>query len=160
MTTLILKSPLAGWCLPLSQVPDPVFAERMAGDGVALDPTGNMLYAPCDGEIVPMPGAKHALTVRNPSGHDILLHIGIDTVQLAGEGFESLVQAGQQVTAGQALLRFDLSAIPSGAVITGLTIPFWRPSACACMRSRRRCVPNCIGPARADPGPQRPTLPA
>ena len=111
MNTLLLKSPLAGWCLPLSQVPDPVFAGRMAGDGVAIDPTGNLLHAPCDGEIVPMPGAQHALTVRTTSGHDILLHLGIDTVQLGAEGFEMLVQPGQQVTAGQALLRFDLDLI-------------------------------------------------
>ena len=111
MTTLLLKSPLAGWCLPLSQVPDPVFAERMVGDGVAIDLIGKVLYAPCDGEIVPMQGAKHALTVRAPSGHDILLHVGIDTVQLGGAGFESLVQPGQRVTAGQPLLRFDLDLI-------------------------------------------------
>lgn len=94
MTTLILKSPLSGWSLSLADVPDPVFAQRMAGDGVAIDPTGNTLHAPCDGEIVPMPGAKHALTVRTSSGHDILLHLGIDTVQLGGKGFDMLVQPG------------------------------------------------------------------
>ena len=71
MTTLLLKSPLAGWCMPLSEVPDPVFAERMAGDGVAIDPTGNILYAPCDGVIVPLKDAKHALTIHTASGHDI-----------------------------------------------------------------------------------------
>ena len=111
MTTLLLNSPLAGWCMPLSEVPDPVFAERMAGDGVAIDPTGNILYAPCDGVIVPLKDAKHALTIHTASGHDILLHVGIDTVKLAGEGFEALVQAGQHVTTGQPLLRFDLDLI-------------------------------------------------
>ena len=111
MTTLLLKSPLAGWCMPLSEVPDPVFAERMAGDGVAIDPTGNILYAPCDGVIVPLKDAKHALTIHTASGHDILLHVGIDTVKLVGEGFEVLVQAGQHVTTGQPLLRFDLDLI-------------------------------------------------
>lgn len=111
MTTLLLKSPLAGWCLPLAEVPDAVFAERMAGDGIAIDPTGNTLHAPCDGEIVPMKDARHAMTIRAAGGHDILLHVGIDTVALAGEGFEMLVRAGEQVTAGQALLRFDLDLI-------------------------------------------------
>ena len=111
MTTLRLQSPLAGWCVPLSQVSDPVFAERMAGDGVAIDPTGNTLHAPCDGEIVPMKDAKHALTIRAARGHEILLHVGIDTVQLGGEGFEALVQPGQRVTIGQPLLRFDLEVI-------------------------------------------------
>ncbi|MEP7154852.1 MAG: phosphoenolpyruvate--protein phosphotransferase [Betaproteobacteria bacterium] len=111
MTTLLLKSPLAGWCLPLAEVPDAVFAERMAGDGIAIDPTGSTLHAPCDGEIVPMKDARHAMTIRAAGGHDILLHVGIDTVTLGGEGFEMLVQAGQQVTAGQALLHFDLDLI-------------------------------------------------
>lgn len=110
MPTLILNSPLAGWALPLQEVPDPVFAQRMAGDGIGIDPTGEVLYAPCDGQIFPMPGSKHALTLR-AQGADILLHLGIETVALAGIGFESLVQSGQQVTRGQALLRFDLDLI-------------------------------------------------
>ena len=111
MTTLLLKSPLEGWCLPLAEVPDAVFAERMAGDGVAIDPTGNILHAPCDGEIVLMKDARHALTIRAVNGHDILLHVGIDTVALAGEGFEMLVKAGQRVSGGEPLLRFDLDLI-------------------------------------------------
>ena len=98
--TLILKAPLAGWCMPLAEVPDPVFAERMAGDGVAIDPTAGALHAPCDGEIVPMKGAKHAVTLRAEPGIDILIHVGIDTVALAGEGFELLVSAGQRVRGG------------------------------------------------------------
>ena len=109
--TLILKAPLAGWCMPLAEVPDPVFAERMAGDGVAIDPTGGVLHAPCDGEIVPMKGAKHAVTLRAESGIDILVHVGIDTVALAGEGFELLVSPGQRVRSGEALLRFDLDFV-------------------------------------------------
>ncbi len=111
MTTLLLKSPLAGWCLPLAEVPDPVFAERMAGDGIAIDPTGNVLHAPCDGEMLPMKDARHAVSLRAAAGHEILLHLGIDTVKLAGAGFEALVKPGERVTAGQALLRFDLDLI-------------------------------------------------
>ncbi len=111
MSRLVLVSPLRGWSLPLTEVPDPVFAERMAGDGVGIDPTGSVLHAPCDGEIVPMQGAKHALTLRTAAGADLLLHLGIDTVQLGGEGFEPLVRAGERVTAGQELLRFDLDLI-------------------------------------------------
>ena len=111
MTSLLLKSPLSGWCLPLAEVPDAVFAECMAGDGIAIDPTGNVLHAPCDGEIMPMKDAQHALTIRALYGHDILLHVGIDTVAMGGEGFEMLVKAGQQVAAGEPLLRFDLDLI-------------------------------------------------
>ncbi len=110
MPTLILNSPLTGWALPLEEVPDPVFAQRMAGDGIGIDPTGDVLYAPCEGQIFPMPGSKHALTLR-AQGADILLHLGIETVALAGVGFEALVQSGQQVTRGQPLLRFDLDLI-------------------------------------------------
>ena len=64
MSVLTLRSPLAGWCLPLEEVPDPVFAQRMAGDGMAIDPTQGVLHAPCDGEIVTMKNAKHAVTLR------------------------------------------------------------------------------------------------
>jgi phosphoenolpyruvate-protein phosphotransferase len=111
VSVLRLFAPLAGWCMPLSEVPDPVFADKLAGDGVAIDPTGNMLHAPCDGEIVPMQGASHAVTVRSEAGIDILMHVGIDTVQLAGEGFELLVAPGQRVRAGDPLLRFDLDLL-------------------------------------------------
>ena len=116
MSALRLAAPLAGWCASLTEVPDPVFADRLAGDGVAIDPTGDTLHAPCDGEIVPMQGARHAVTVRAAGGIDLLMHVGIDTVKLAGEGFELLVAPGQHVRAGDALLRFDLDALARRAV--------------------------------------------
>ncbi len=116
MTQLRLAAPLAGWCASLDEVPDPVFADRLAGDGVAIDPTGDTLHAPCDGEIVPMQGARHAVTVRAAGGIDLLMHVGIDTVKLGGEGFELLVAPGQRVRAGEALLRFDLDALARRAV--------------------------------------------
>ena len=120
--TLAIHAPLSGWCLPLAQVPDPVFAERMAGDGVAIDPTAGVLHAPCDGEIVAMQGAKHAVTVRSEIGADILVHVGIDTVKLGGEGFELLVSPGQRVRVGEALLRFDLDFIARRAAATASPI--------------------------------------
>jgi phosphoenolpyruvate-protein phosphotransferase len=97
--------------MPLSEVPDAVFAGRMAGDGVAIDPTGGVLCAPCDGEIVPMKDARHAVTLRAAAGIDVLIHVGIDTVELKGEGFEPLVAAGARVRAGDPLLRFDLDRL-------------------------------------------------
>ncbi len=109
--TLTLVAPLAGWCLPLAGVPDPVFAGRMAGDGVAIDPTAGRLHAPCDGEIVPMKNARHAVTLRCAHGIEILVHVGIDTVKLGGEGFELLVSQGQRVRTGEALMRFDLDLV-------------------------------------------------
>ena len=108
---LILLSPLAGWSTPLDELPDPVFAGRMLGDGVAVDPTGNSLHAPCDGEIIALPQSRHAVTLRSAGGAEILMHIGSDTVGLAGEGFDAHVKLGQRVTAGERLITFDLDLV-------------------------------------------------
>ena len=108
---LVLLSPLAGWSTPLDEIPDPVFAGRMLGDGLAVDPTGATLHAPCDGEIIALPQSKHAITLRSGGGAEILMHIGIDTVALGGEGFEAHVRAGQRVAAGERLITFDLDLI-------------------------------------------------
>ena len=108
---LVLLSPLAGWSTPLEETPDPVFAGRMLGGGLAVDPTGSTLHAPCDGEIITLPESRHAVTLRSDGGAEILMHIGIDTVGLAGEGFEAHVRAGQRVAAGERLITFDLDLI-------------------------------------------------
>src|SRR5579872_6817092 len=109
--SLILLAPLAGWSTPLDEIPDPVFAGRMLGDGLAVDPTGATLHAPCDGEIIALAESKHAVTLRTDGGADILMHIGIDTVGLAGEGFEAHVTVGRRVAAGERLITFDLDLI-------------------------------------------------
>jgi phosphocarrier protein FPr/phosphocarrier protein len=108
---LILLSPLSGWSTPLDEIPDPVFAGRMLGDGLAVDPTIGTLHAPCDGEIIALPQSRHAVTLRSRLGAEILMHIGIDTVGLAGEGFEAHVQPGSRVAAGERLITFDLDLI-------------------------------------------------
>ena len=108
---LIVHAPLEGWAMPLAEVPDEVFAAAMAGDGVAIDPTGDTVCAPFDGEIVPVGAARHAVTVRSASGVEVLVHVGIDTVALAGAGFEWLAHPGDRVVAGTPLLRFDLDAV-------------------------------------------------
>jgi phosphoenolpyruvate-protein phosphotransferase len=108
---LILLSPLQGWSAPLDEAPDAVFAGRMMGDGVAIDPTGRSLHAPCDGILVVVPASKHAVTLRAVNGAEILLHVGIDTVGLAGEGFELHVREGQRVRAGDRLISFDLDLL-------------------------------------------------
>jgi phosphocarrier protein FPr/phosphocarrier protein len=111
MSELVLVSPLAGWSTPLEEVPDPVFAGRMLGDGVAIDPLGSTLHAPCDGEVVLLPETRHAVTLRTARGLEVLMHLGIDTVGLGGEGFEALVVLGQPVRTGDALIRFDLDLL-------------------------------------------------
>ncbi|MGH7107691.1 MAG: glucose PTS transporter subunit IIA, partial [Acetobacteraceae bacterium] len=109
--SLVLTAPLSGWSTPLDEVPDPVFAGRMLGDGVAIDPTGATLHAPCDAEIVMLPDSMHAVTLRSACGAEILMHIGIDTVALAGEGFQAHVKPGQRVAAGERLITFDLDLL-------------------------------------------------
>ncbi|HMD58143.1 MAG TPA: phosphoenolpyruvate--protein phosphotransferase [Steroidobacteraceae bacterium] len=111
MATLSLLAPLDGWAVPLADVPDPVFAGRLAGDGVGIDPTGSVLYAPCAGEIILPPRAHHAISVRTASGMTVMIHVGIDTVGLEGQFFEPLVAAGDSVQSGQPLMRFDLEQI-------------------------------------------------
>ena len=124
MSKLILVAPLRGWSAPLDETPDAVFAERMLGDGVAIDPTGDTLHAPCDGEVISVAPSKHAITLRAPIGAELLMHVGVDTVALGGEGFRALVEAGAQVRRGQPLLEFDLDLLARRAksLITPLVI--------------------------------------
>lgn len=114
-STVTLHAPLRGWCSPLDEAPDEVFAQRLLGDGVAIDPTGDTLHAPCDGEIISVAASKHAVAIRADNGVEILLHVGIDTVALGGQGFEALVQQGAPVRRGQPLLKFDLDVLARGA---------------------------------------------
>jgi phosphoenolpyruvate-protein phosphotransferase len=101
-----LVAPLSGPAVALQDVPDPVFAQRMLGDGIAIDPLNDALVAPCDGTIVQLARTGHALTLRTAAGAEILLHIGIDTVALDGEGFVVAVAEGDRVAVGQTLIRF------------------------------------------------------
>jgi phosphoenolpyruvate-protein phosphotransferase len=124
MANLTLVSPLRGWCAPLDETPDAVFAQRLLGDGVAIDPTEGVLHAPCDGEVISVAAAGHAVALRAANGAEILLHVGIDTVALGGEGFKVLVSAGARVRSGQPLLNFDLDVLARRAksLITPIVI--------------------------------------
>jgi multiphosphoryl transfer protein len=115
MSILQILAPFDGWCGALDEVPDPVFAGRMLGDGLAIDPTSAILSAPCAGEIITLPASAHAVAIRAAYGIDLLIHIGIDTVQLGGRGFEARVRPGAMVQAGEELIRFDLDIVARGA---------------------------------------------
>ncbi|MFT4953945.1 MAG: phosphoenolpyruvate-protein phosphotransferase [Brevundimonas sp.] len=115
MTDIVLVAPMAGWAAPLSEAPDPVFAERMMGDGVALDPVEGLLRAPCDGVVTILAPARHAVTIRGESGVEVLMHIGLETVALKGEGFTARVAEGQSVKTGDPLVEFDLDMIAGRA---------------------------------------------
>jgi multiphosphoryl transfer protein len=111
MTAFELAAPVSGWATPLEQVPDTAFAQKMVGDGIAIDPTSSELRAPCDGVVVSLHDAHHACIVRCHSGVEVLLHIGIDTVELRGEGFSPLTRAGQPVKTGDPLIAFDMDVL-------------------------------------------------
>lgn len=108
--TLIL-APVSGQVLPLSEVDDQVFASGAAGQGVAILPTDNQIVAPFDGEIVAVFPSKHAIGIKSTSGCEILIHIGLNTVMLEGEGFDVHVTQGQFVVAGELLITFDKALI-------------------------------------------------
>jgi phosphocarrier protein FPr/phosphocarrier protein len=114
-SAVTLHAPLRGWCAPLDETPDEVFAQRLLGDGVAIDPTGDTLHAPCDGEVISVAPSKHAVAVRAENGAEILMHVGIDTVALAGKGFQALVRQGARVKKGEPLLKFDLDVLAQSA---------------------------------------------
>ena len=113
--SLIITSPLRGWATTLDSVPDPVFAQRMMGDGVAIQPLGDTVVAPFDGEVVTLHEAGHAISLRSVEGAEVLIHIGLDTVMLKGEGFTPLVAIGQAVARGDPLIQFDLDAVALSA---------------------------------------------
>jgi len=108
-------APLSGYLLPLEMVPDPVFAQKLVGDGISLDPTSNVLKAPAAGEVIQLHAAAHALTIRTACGAVILIHIGLDTVKLGGKGFEALVTKGDVVSLGQPLIRFNADFVATNA---------------------------------------------
>ncbi|WP_210712557.1 phosphoenolpyruvate--protein phosphotransferase [Pseudomonas sp. MWU349] len=108
---LTLGAPLSGPVLTLRSVPDPVFASGAMGDGIAIDPLNDTLHAPCAGQVIQVARTGHAITLRAANGAELLLHLGLDTVELQGEGFALLVKEGQQVRAGQPLLRVDLDHV-------------------------------------------------
>lgn len=112
---VILVAPFAGWLAPIEAVPDAVFAERMMGDGFAIDPVEGVLRAPAAGEILSVPATAHAVTLRLDNGAELLLHIGLETVALGGKGFTANVTAGQRVNAGDPLIAFDLDAVAQNA---------------------------------------------
>ncbi|MEW9667876.1 glucose-specific PTS transporter subunit IIBC [Ammoniphilus sp. 3BR4] len=108
-----IVSPLQGTVLPIDEVPDQVFSQRMMGDGFAILPSEGTVVSPVDGRIVNVFPTKHAIGIVSDKGREILIHFGIDTVKLKGEGFEALVSQDDQVKRGQPLLKVDLEAVKS-----------------------------------------------
>lgn len=107
----VLYAHLTGEVVPLENVDDAVFSNKVIGDGVAVEPTVGELYAPCDGKVDTVFDTKHAVSIISEKGCNMILHIGIDTVKLNGQFFESHVKSGQQVKKGDLLITFDIDEI-------------------------------------------------
>ncbi len=126
MPELQVFAPADGKLIPLEQVPDPAFSEHMLGDGIAVAPASGFTVAPFDGQVVSVHKALHAVVVSRP-GVEVLIHVGVETVNLQGKGFKALVKAGDQVKRGQKLTEFDPDFLaknaPSNLVILLVTSP-------------------------------------
>lgn len=106
-----ITAPVRGALLPMDQVPDPVFSGGLLGPGFAVDPAEGTIVAPVAGTIVTVPESRHAVGLRTAGGAELLIHVGVDTVTLKGEGFTAHCAEGDSVEAGSVLLEVDLDAI-------------------------------------------------
>ncbi len=106
-----LVSPLQGEVVRLEEVPDPTFSQKMMGEGMAIRPTEGRMLSPCDGEVMNLFPTGHAIGILGPHGAEILIHIGLDTVKMKGDGFKALVKTGDQIRKGQPLIEFSIDKI-------------------------------------------------
>ena len=111
MAKIEVLAPLDGMVVPLEDVSDEVFAQKMAGDGVAIDPSGQVAVAPVTGDLVKLFPGGHAFGISMSGDIELIVHIGLDTVELKGQGFENIATEGQKVQAGTSIVRFDRATI-------------------------------------------------
>jgi PTS system glucose-specific IIA component len=111
MAQIQVLAPLDGTVVDLEAVPDEVFAQKLAGDGVALDPSGAIAVAPIAGTLVKLFPGGHAFGIAASGGVELIVHLGLDTIELKGTGFENLATEGQEVQAGMPIVRFDRPTI-------------------------------------------------
>lgn len=111
MAHISVLAPLDGTVVALESVPDEVFALKMAGDGLAIDPSGQVALAPVSGKLVKLFKGGHAFGIAVDDGIELIVHLGLDTIELKGQGFEKIAVEGQMVQAGDPIVRFDRSLI-------------------------------------------------
>src|SRR5437899_12491613 len=111
MAEIHVLAPLDGTVVDLENVPDEVFAQKMAGDGVAIDPSGQVAVSPVAGDLVKLFPGGHAFGISMHDGVELIVHIVLDTIELKGEGFENIATEGQVVKAGTPTIRFDCATI-------------------------------------------------
>ncbi|MDL2293691.1 PTS glucose transporter subunit IIA [Ruminococcaceae bacterium OttesenSCG-928-D13] len=109
----VVLSPQDGEIFSITEMPDPIFAEKILGDGVCILPANNYIYSPVDGCVDNVAGTGHAMGIISEDGAEIMIHIGVDTVELKGQGFKVNVKQGQKIKAGDLLCEVDVNFIKS-----------------------------------------------
>lgn len=119
-----ILAPVSGRVVPMSEVNDPTFSQEILGKGVAIIPSEGRVVAPADGEVAVLFETKHAVSIRTEGGAELIVHIGLDTVNLKGKHFTARVAQGDRVKAGDMLVEFDMEAIKEAGydVITPIII--------------------------------------
>ena len=117
-----ILTPLQGKVLAQADIPDETFAQGILGPGCGIEPTGDTVYAPFDGTVSQIATTLHAVGVTSNEGTELLIHVGMDTVDMKGQGFTALVKEGQKITAGTPLLKIDLDAIRAAGHPTATAI--------------------------------------
>ncbi|WP_078553732.1 PTS sugar transporter subunit IIA [Bacillus alkalicellulosilyticus] len=113
-----IVAPLTGEVKELEEVPDPVFSQKMMGDGFAIVPSEGFVVSPVEGKIIQFFHTKHAVGIQSKTGLEILIHVGLETVSMNGEGFTAHVKEGDKVRVGDTLITFDLDLISKKAKST------------------------------------------
>ena len=113
-----LYAPISGRAVPISEVPDPTFAEGMLGNGIAIEPADGKVYAPCDATVDMMFTTGHAVSLVADCGAEILIHVGLETVSLEGKPFTVHIANGDKVKKGQLLIEVDLDAVRAAGLPT------------------------------------------
>lgn len=123
---MTLHAPMKGKVVPLEEVPDPVFSQKVIGDGFAIIPSSGLVCSPCKGRLIQIFPTNHAIMIESSEGLELIIHLGIDTVELKGKGFKRLVEPDRIVGVGQPLVEMDLKYITnqnkpiiSPVIITG-----------------------------------------
>ncbi|MCO7125486.1 PTS glucose transporter subunit IIA [Sporolactobacillus shoreicorticis] len=116
--------PLKGKVVPITEVPDPVFSQKMMGDGFAIIPENDVVRSPIDGKITNIFPTKHAISLKSDSGRELLIHVGLETVSLKGDGFQPLAADGSTVKKGDRLLQVDFSKIADKVPSTITSVVF------------------------------------
>ncbi|GAA0339711.1 hypothetical protein GCM10008931_34220 [Oceanobacillus oncorhynchi subsp. oncorhynchi] len=122
MENTVLGNPIEGEVLPISDVKDEAFASEALGKGFAIEPTEGSVVAPFDGEAVTIFPSKHAIGLVSETGVEVLIHVGLNTVELDGKYFEAFVESGQPIKKGQLLLTFELEKIKEAGYVTQVPI--------------------------------------